>query len=96
MTGMTVTPPAGNYLVWFSGDYISTSATTMTADIWVGGVVVTASERPSTQSSATQKYVFACQALVTVNGAQAIEGRWRRGAGTMTNTRRTLSYIKVA
>jgi hypothetical protein len=95
MTGMTVTPAAGTYLVWFSGDYISSSATTMTADIWVAGAVVTASERACTQSTATQKYVFACQALVTVNGAQAIEGRWRRGTGTLTNTRRTLSYLKV-
>jgi hypothetical protein len=96
MTGMTLTPPAGTYLVWFTGDYISSSATTMVADIWVGGAVVLASERPSVASAATQKYCFAAQATVTVNGSQAIEGRWRRTAGTMTNTRRTLSYLRVA
>jgi hypothetical protein len=68
----------------------------MVADIWVGGAVVLASERPSVASAATQKYCFAAQATVTVNGSQAIEGRWRRTAGTMTNTRRTLSYLRVA
>lgn len=96
MTGMTVTPAAGDYLVWFTGDHIdSTNGATITTSIYVNGALVTSSERLFTNSTNTQRTSFCCVAKVTVTGVEAIEGRWRRTAGTATNTRRSLAYIKV-
>jgi hypothetical protein len=97
MTGMTITPAAGNYMVWFTGDiYNNQSSSNMIADIWAAGTVVTASERTLVSSNTTNHFNFATQAKVTVNGSQAIEGRWRTVSGnTNTNTRRTLSIMRV-
>ena len=39
---------------------------------------------------------FCCVAVVTVNGAQSIEGRWRVSAGTGTMYVRGLTLLKVA
>lgn len=97
MAGMTITPAAGTYLVWFSGEYsASNNNVTMTASIYSGGTLVTASERLAVTSNTDQDMIFASQAIVTVNGSQAIEGRWRRSGNTLTNTRRTLTILKVA
>lgn len=97
MSGMTLTPPAGTYLVWFSGDWANTNnGNTGTMSIYAGGTQVLASEVPSYRTSAGAVANFSTHALVTVNGAQAIEGRWRTTGNTSTNTRRQLSYIKVA
>ena len=98
MSGMTVTPPAGTYLVWFTGDFAQTtgSALTGTMAIFVAGNLVTASERSCGDSVTAAKEPFCCVARVTVTGAQAIEGRWRTTNGTIQNTRRTLTYLRVA
>lgn len=95
MTGMTVTPPAGTYLVWFSGSENGLAAT-ITFDIWSGGALVTSSERIYASSNTTNRSPFCCVARVTVNGSQAIEGRWRTSTGTATCTRSSLAYLKVA
>ena len=95
-TTMTITPAAGKYLVTFGGDVSwGSSGATITMDIWAAGALVQSSERPLISSNTTNHMNFTCQAIVTVNGAQAIEGRWRRSAGTVTNTRRTLSILRV-
>lgn len=97
MAGMSVTPPAGTYLVWFTGDVTaSVNSSTMTMSVYAGGVQAATSERPVSCSSAAQRYNFNCTAVVTVDGLQAIGGYWRRTAGTVTNTRRSLMYLKVA
>lgn len=97
MTTMTITPAAGNYMVFFSGDIKNSNANrTMVMSIYVGGSLQTASESINFISNASDIYTFKSQALVTVNGAQAIEGRWRTSANTATNTRRVLSIIRVA
>jgi hypothetical protein len=99
-TGMTITPPAGTYMVWFSS---SVSSDTNNAEVWAsiysGGTQVSGSERELMRGAAQGNVAigFACVARVTVNGAQAIEGRWRVTAsstGTMESGR-TLSIIRV-
>jgi hypothetical protein len=97
MTGMSITPVAGNYMVFFSGDIRNSNlGRTMVMSIYSGGSIQTASESINYNPSASSIYTFKSQALITVNGAQAIEGRWRTSANTATNTRRTLSIIRVA
>lgn len=97
MTGMTVTPAAGTYLVWFSGAVSHSTNNAITwMSIYAGGTIVTASESPAQRATTAVSFPFACAARVTVNGSQAIEGRWRTSAATATNTRRTLMYLKVA
>ena len=101
-TGMTDTPPAGTYLVFFtnstymvttgSGYYVATS-------IWAAGAQNAASQLHAADST-DYDTPATCVAFVTVNGSQAIEGRWRRsntGCGTAYMVgRRTLSMMKVA
>jgi hypothetical protein len=100
-TGMTITPPAGTYMVWFSSSLGSdTNNAQMWASIYSGGTQVSGSERELMRGAAQGNVSigFCCVARVTVNGSQAIEGRWRVTAsstGTMENGR-TLAIIKVA
>lgn len=97
MTGMTTTPGAGTYLVWFSGDCShNTNGSTTWMSIYSAGVLVTASERPSPRVNAAQQNSWCCVARVTVTAGQAIEGRWRTTAATATNTRRSLVLVKVS
>ena len=101
-TGMTITPVAGTYLVHFTGstkqgNLGNTIYVEMT--IWSGGVQNNPSLLLSDSVTLTP---FGCVAIVTVNGAQAIEGRWRRTApppppttASMDGTR-TLTIIRIA
>jgi len=101
--GMTFTPPAGTYLVHFSGSVNQSNASgnkSVELSIWAGGVKNNASSLlsvaipPSVDS-------FDCLAIVTVDGMQAIEGRWRLTSANppptvanMLNVR-TLTLIRI-
>lgn len=94
--GMTLTPAAGTYLVSFTGSLqASLSQTFIYTSIYVDGVQVAASERDFRRPGNVGAG-FACVAKVTVNGAQAVEGRWRTTQGTMSMFERTLSVLEVA
>lgn len=71
-TGMTLTPPAGTYLVWFSGSFNNTNDVTFVS-IYSNGVQSQSSEERNEGGSAL--IPFNSVAKVTVNGSQAIEGR---------------------
>jgi hypothetical protein len=95
---MTLTPAAGNYLVWFNGSCAHTSnGDQIFLSIYAGGLKEAASERHiGFFRAASTELGFACAAKVTVNGAQAIEGRWRTTAATASMYERTLTILKVA
>jgi hypothetical protein len=99
-TGMTLTPAAGTYLVWFSSVVKPGNTDEQApASIYVDGVQVAASERPVGRGGSptfASQYGFCASARVTVNGTQAIEGRWRSTAGTATMFHRTLKILKAA
>ncbi len=101
MTGMTITPAAGTYQVNFV-----TSVTHGTADasvsisIYSGGSILAASTMlaiPKVSSSfgapvaATLNHTTMGE--VTVNGAQAIEIRWKTSAGTATSVSNRMLLI---
>lgn len=105
MNAMTITPAAGTYLVWFSTSLESNSTNSVVRiNIYSGGSIVSASERWAVPQfsagglggSPSIPIPIATQATVTVNGSQAIEGRWRRSAGTATAHQRTLTILKVS
>jgi len=96
LSGMTLTPGAGGYLIWFTTTLENTSgAQSTTISIYVGGVQVAHTERPS-KGQANNPYPVATHAYVTgVTGGQAIEIRWRVSGGTGTTHQRTLTVVKV-
>ena len=98
-SGMTITPGAGDYRVWFSssvensstGDYQHVS-------LYVNGVKLAHTEREIfTESSIpATSFPVATHAWVTgVQAGQAIEARWRTEGGTATMHERTLVVEKV-
>lgn len=103
-TGMTLTPPAGTYLVWFSGSVEASNSDDANAafvSIYSNGVQIQSSEQiaSKSQSGFVYPYPFNCVAKVTVNGSQAIEGRWRELNNTngqeATMHQRNLTILKV-
>lgn len=95
-TSMSVTPEAGTYLVIFSGATSnSNNNQSVFSSVYVGGVQATGSERAQRQLSANDGASFACVVQATVDGSQAIEGRWRVSAGTGSMYQRTLVIVKV-
>lgn len=105
-TGMTVTPEAGDYLVIFSADVSHTvNNGEVRVAFFVGGVQSTNTERFMRQQDTGLLAVapnyrtgISMQKILTVNGSQALEVRWRiQGAGTGTmSASRAIHLIKVA
>lgn len=100
LAGMTLTPLAGRYLVWFSCDLNSTAAgDVVSISIYVGGVQKADSLRKvmpfagGTLTSGSQRVGVDTNGLVTVNGSQAIEIRWSTSAGAPTAAARTLNIL---
>ncbi len=102
--GMTLTPGAGDYLVWFSGsldDLLPATGEIMNVSLYVNGVQVAHTERQIMSEqylddiATTLPAMF--QAFVTGVGAtDTIEVAWRTDTGTMTMHERTLVVARVA
>ncbi len=100
-TGMTLTPAAGTYLCLFQGSvYQDTTGAGLYVEmsLYAGGGQLTHS-RHRAADAPTFDQAFTCVGIATVNGSQAIEGRWRRTAGSGTaymRGPRSLIVIRVA
>jgi len=96
IVGMTLTPAAGTYAIIFSTSGLNSAngATRMFFNIYSGGALVTHSEREIGVSGGANSAVHT-SAVVTVNGSEAIEARWRAVAGTNTCHERSLIAIKL-
>lgn len=97
-TGMTITPAAGTYTVTWSASVRSTSTTgEVYIRIYAGGSAVGAEQIYQRGGNASSIAVGLCATFkVTVNGSQAIEGRWRRVNGTGEMLSRNLTIIQSA
>ena len=97
--GMTLTPTAGTYLVVFSSTiYGSSNNTLYNYTIYVDGVQIVHSERRYRRGNGVTTGIYvpaSTNAIVTVNGSQDIEIRFRAPSGTVTMYERTLNIIKV-
>ena len=95
-TPLSITPGAGDYLVWFSGSLENTSAGTnfdQFVSLYVNGTQVAHTEREITteESLTNTPFPFAGHAYVTgVGASDDIEVRWRTENGTATMHERTL------
>jgi len=96
VTAMSITPAAGTYVVRFSGSVSnSNNGKDIFVSIYSGGVQNAASERRYHRGNLTITCPFACDAVVTVNGSQAIAGYWRMSGGTGTMYQRTMIVLRV-
>lgn len=98
MTGMSITPVAGQYTVFFSTTLKhSNNGQTIWLSIYAGGVQEVYSEH-SIQSPrwVNAGYSGYTQAIVTVDGTQAIELRWRTSSGTATALNRSIMIVRVS
>lgn len=102
LTGMTVTPIAGTYQVFFDTTAQSTTGgNSITFIIANAGTAVANSSRTIQFPTATlidSGYPFSCASqanAVTVNGAQAITVTWATSGGTATCLNRTLTVMKI-
>jgi hypothetical protein len=100
LPGMTLTPGAGDYLVWFSGSAEESSGgSDVFASLYVNGVQVAHTERmiDGESSIAATSFPIMFQARVTgVGASDAIEVRWRiEGGGTATMHQRTLTVQSI-
>jgi hypothetical protein len=100
---MTITPGAGDFLVWFSGSVENTRPVSGTnyypfVSIYVGGVQVQHTERmiTSEESIYNSSFPVATHARITgVTAGQAIDIRWRTTGGTATMHERTLVVFPI-
>ena len=93
VSGMTLTPGPGDYLVWFSGSVESTAASTQHVSLYLDGARVGHTEREITTDSSVPNtsFLVALHARLTgVTAGQTIDIRWRTDAGTATMHERTL------
>lgn len=101
MTGMTLTPVAGTYLVMFSSDINSAVAgATISVSIYVGGVQKADSLRKYIPLSGgllsgAGRAAAATNGIVTVNGSQAVEIRWSTSNSGPTTAARTLNLLRI-
>jgi hypothetical protein len=97
LTGMTITPGAGSYLVWFSGSGNADSASSGTIESLFISIYVGPAATPTQQAHTERRYdqeesvdnsagvPFATQAYITGVGAtDVIQIRWRRSAANLT------------
>lgn len=108
MNNMTITPAAGTYMVWFSTTLQSNSSdSNIYISIYAAGTQKADSQRqaqPRVDASGGLggdgtldiNMIAATNGIVTVNGSQAIEIRWRRDSGTATALQRTLNILKLS
>jgi len=104
ISGMTITPAAGTYFVSFSAVFTNTGTDgNVSVSLYSGGAINSHSERTFTPQfgagglggTPSIEIPVHTQAIITVNGSQAIETRWRRSTGTMGTTTRSMTIIKV-
>lgn len=104
ISGMTLTPPAGTYLVIFSGDTSATqggNGETGTFQLAVAGTQV-----PNSRMTVTDVYALlgtntvaggnTLCSIVTVNGSQAITVQFAAQSGTIQVNERNLIAIMVS
>jgi len=95
---MTVTPAAGTYYAAFNCAVTgSANNWSIFASIYSGGTQVASSERQAFGVQSANTIAIATHAVVTVNGSQAVEIRWRASAGvTASVDARALILLKLS
>lgn len=98
-TSMTLTPPAGKYAIYFNTT-VTNNVTlignqTVSTKIYVNGVATGSESVVTVPSSSGQQLTNVCIAIGTVNGSQAITGRWMTSGNTASMNRRSLTVVQL-
>ncbi len=94
--GLSITPPAGRYLVMFSTSVQNTSNShAVYVQVYVGGTAVGSSYRVHIRGNQTIWVPLMSTTVVDANGSQAIEVRWRVSGGTGNMEARTFHVQQV-
>lgn len=102
LTGMTITPAAGTYMVWFSTWLThSNGNATVTISVYSGGVQSATTIRttiPFTGAvgGANNGNSISTNGQVTVNGSQAITIDWHTNTGTATAHNGTMDILRIS
>lgn len=104
VTDMTITPAAGTYFVIWEGSCASGGAAqTIIQTLFVDGVEVPAATRAAVPSPTGSPYAsptvpFTATAVVTVDGTEAIEGRFRvtSGSHTYIMLQKAMTIVRIA
>lgn len=101
MTGMTLTPVAGTYLIDFTStvDH-SNQSVAVTVSVFIAGAQKTDTvrsvvPRPNALGANSLTMEVAISTIGTVDGSQAIDIRWGTTAGTATVHQRTLRIVRI-
>lgn len=102
ITGMTATPTVGTWYFSFDSSMISNNAgAIITYSIYLGGAQIAATIRTiapfdgGTLSALNARGAAVVNAVVAVNGSQAVEVRWNTSGGTATCGARALHYRRA-
>lgn len=97
LTDMSLSPGAGNFLLWFSANVSnSNSAQSSIFSVYVNGVQVVGSERTRRAVATNAQTAIAMSIYVPgVLGGQLVEIHWRvtNSSGTVTNREMTLMRV---
>ena len=96
-TGLSITPGAGTYLVWFSSSVEGSADAVIRVSIYAGTNRIGASERRfrSEGSIVGTPVPIATQATVTVGASEAITVQWQTSATTASMHERTLTVLRL-
>ncbi len=102
LTGMTLTPAAGTYLVLFTGTTTSNQAgAAITESFYIGGVQRADSVRKispfdgGTLSATSARGDVSISGIVTFDGLTSISVEWSTSGGTATAGPRTFSAVQI-
>lgn len=97
ITGMTLTPISGKYLaIYDSSNENTTNNSLNTISIYRGSTQVTGSERTARATASNFVFLLTTQAVVDLDGTQAIGVRIRSTTGTLTVGARSLVLIRLS
>ncbi len=101
INGMATTPEAGTYMVTFSGQgYGTSNDQEMRIAIYVNGSEQSYSERDygydSNSNNNSMRYTMHIEAIVTVDGTESIEARYRTNSGTFNISKRSMILFRVS
>lgn len=96
ITGMSITPQAGTYAVWFNADctIVKNNAVQRTT-IYYNGVAITDSLRSNQGSSSNFQTQSSTLTTITVDGLKSVDVRVRISTGQLNVNGRTLLLIRL-
>jgi hypothetical protein len=96
ITGMSITPQAGTYAIWYSSTNANTTNNSKNnVTLYKGGSSITDSNRTFQTGSSNMTFQLNTLTVTSCNGSQAIDVRVKTSTGTFTVDGRSLLLIRL-